>query len=147
MANSVVDIDDFEGEYQEDTIDSLMSRVTPEQQQETDAKMLLASKIYKAMKQKGWTQTQFAANARQKDSVISKWLSGTHNFTVDTILLIQRVLGILLLDLAERKDKMMIDVKVTVTSSVPLSEQELQRVIQDNGGMAATIAKAYKVQG
>ncbi len=41
----------------------------------------------------------------------------------------------------------MIDVKVTVTSSVPLSEQELQRVIQDNGGMAATSARAYKVQG
>lgn len=36
-------------------------------------------------------------------SLVSKWLSGTHNFTIDTLTDIQRVLGIRLLDVEPRK--------------------------------------------
>jgi transcriptional regulator with XRE-family HTH domain len=140
-------IDDFEEAYDENSIAGLMARVTPEQQEEANVKMLLASKIYKAMKGKGWSQTRFAEVANQHVSVISKWISGTHNFTVGTLVAIQRMLGVQLLDLDEGGVKSIMDVKVTVSSNAPLSEEERHKVIFENGGMAATIVELYTVIG
>jgi transcriptional regulator with XRE-family HTH domain len=130
-------IDDFEAAYHDDSIDSLMAGVTPEQQEETDVKMLLASKIYKAMKGKGWTQTRFAEEANQHMSVISKWLSGTHNFTVETLLNIQRLLGIRLMDI-EGPDTSVMFIKLSITSSTISAEGDIHKWIYENGGMAAS---------
>lgn len=130
--------DDFEASYNGDSIDRLMEQVSPEEQEETDVKMLLAAKIYKAMKQKGWTQTRFAEAANQHVSVVSKWLSGTHNFTVETLLSIQRMLGIRLLDIDEPKFKSLLDVKLTISSEIPASEDELHDIIYRTGGMKPT---------
>ncbi|HAD12740.1 MAG TPA: hypothetical protein DCF33_09920, partial [Saprospirales bacterium] len=45
---------------------------------------------------------QFAELVGQSPSVITKWLSGGHNFTVDTLTDIQRVLNVRLLALEEK---------------------------------------------
>jgi transcriptional regulator with XRE-family HTH domain len=83
----------------EDIIGYLLSKITPESQEETDYRMELAAKIYYAMKAKGWSQKKFAEEMGKKDSVISRWLSGCHNFEADTLFAIQKKLGINLLDL------------------------------------------------
>jgi ribosome-binding protein aMBF1 (putative translation factor) len=82
-----------------DLIDDLLSKITPEFQEEVDYRMNLAAKIYWGMKAKGWTQKIFAEEMEKKDSVISRWLSGTHNFETDTLFKIEKKLGIRLLDL------------------------------------------------
>jgi ribosome-binding protein aMBF1 (putative translation factor) len=96
-------IEDFGESYNSNQIDELFARITPEQQEGTDYKMKMAAKIYAALRRKGWTQTQLAAAMNKQVSVISKWLSGTHNFTMDTLITIQKILDVQLLDVKEYK--------------------------------------------
>lgn len=72
-------------------------------------RMALASRINEAMKTRGWSQRQFAEAMNKKPSEISKWLSGTHNFTTDTLWHIEQVLGIHLLVESETIQSKVID--------------------------------------
>lgn len=77
----------------------LIESITPLQQAQTDSKMIIAAKIADGIANKGWNRGQFL-KAMNKDtpSVLTKWLSGTHNFTIDTLVEIERVLDIKLLN-------------------------------------------------
>lgn len=75
-------------------LDNLLAEITPEQQARADRKMRIACIIDDAMKAKGLGKKQFADKVGRKPSEITKWLSGTHNFTVETIADIERVLGV-----------------------------------------------------
>jgi len=79
----------------------------------TENRMLLAQKIDMGMKAKGWNKTKFAKEIGQKNSVITRWLSGTHNFTSDTLTDIADVLGIDLLDTSIETSKISNVVKVS----------------------------------
>lgn len=131
-------IEDFSESYNSNQIDELLLQVTPEQQENTDYKMKMAAKIYAALQRKGWTQTQLAEVMDKQVSVISKWLSGTHNFTMDTLITIQRILDIQLLDVEEYKEKHNWDIKLRISSRVGLNEEELHNTIYEVGGMSAT---------
>ncbi len=86
-------------------LDNLLSEITPKQQVQTDRKMRIASIIDDAMKAKGLGKKQFADKVGRKPSEITKWLSGTHNFTIETIADIERVLGVIILNLSRNKSK------------------------------------------
>jgi transcriptional regulator with XRE-family HTH domain len=60
-------------------------------------RMQLALRISNAIKARGWSQKQFAEAMNKKPSEINRWLSGTHNFTTDTLWHIQEILGVQLL--------------------------------------------------
>jgi transcriptional regulator with XRE-family HTH domain len=49
--------------------------------------------ISRLLKSKGITQKQLAENLGKKPSEISKWLSGEHNFTLETICKLEAELG------------------------------------------------------
>lgn len=66
-------------------------------------KMLVAAKIDDGIKAKNWSRSRFAEEIGKKPSVITKWLSGTHNFTQDTLTDIEIKLGIRLLDLKPKE--------------------------------------------
>ncbi len=86
--------------YSSAEMDEIYGSISPEEQERTDNRMLLAAKIDDGLKAKGWKKKDFMLAMEQKNqSVISKWLSGTHNFTMDTLTDIGRVLGINLLNL------------------------------------------------
>ena len=73
--------------------------VNSKEHKRTKQKMLLASKIDMGIKAKKWNKTKFAKKMNQNStSVITRWLSGTHNFTSDTLSDIEDVLGIKLLN-------------------------------------------------
>lgn len=61
-------------------------------------RMMLAAKIEEAMKRKGYNQRRFAKMMGKSPTVISEWLSGDRNFTIDTLTDIEEVLGVHLLD-------------------------------------------------
>ena len=86
-------------------LDNLLAKITPEQQVRIDRKMRIASIIDDAMKAKGLGKKQFADKVGRKSSEITKWLSGTHNFTIDTISDIERALGVRILNLSKNKSK------------------------------------------
>jgi transcriptional regulator with XRE-family HTH domain len=79
-------------------LNELLESITPEEQAKTDKKMILTTKIANAIKAKGLKKSEFAETLGKQPSEISKWLSGTHNFTIDTLMDIERVLSIQLLD-------------------------------------------------
>ena len=81
----------------------------------TENRMLLAQKIDMGMKAKGLNKSQFANKIGQKPSVITRWLSGTHNFTIDTLTDIEDVLGITLIDASVEKSTVSNTVKVSST--------------------------------
>lgn len=78
-------------------LDAFLALGTPEEQARVDTRMMLAAKIYDAIEAKGLSLNQFAEILEKRPSVIKQWLSGGHNFTVDTLTDIQRVLGVRLL--------------------------------------------------
>lgn len=87
-------------------LSDLLVKITPEEQAKTDKKMILATKIANAIKAKGLKKSEFAERMGKVPSEVSKWLSGTHNFTIDTLMDIERELSIKLLDISNwnRKD-------------------------------------------
>ena len=87
-------------------IDELLNTITAEEQAKTDAKMLLAAKIADAMKAKGWKNKRLLkAMGKNNPSEITKWLSGTHNFTVETLVELENVLNVKLLNLNDQKEE------------------------------------------
>ena len=87
-------------------IDELLGKITPEEQAKTDAKMLLAAKIADAMEAKGWKNKDLLkAMGKSNPSEITKWLSGTHNFTVETLVELENVLNVKLLNIYEQKEE------------------------------------------
>ncbi len=84
-------------------LDILLAEISPEIQAHTDRKMRLAAVLDDSIKLKGWNKKEFAVKVGRKPSEISKWLSGTHNFTVETLTDIEGVLGIELLNLSGKR--------------------------------------------
>lgn len=75
------------------SLEKLLIEITPEEQHRTDVRMQLAAAIADAMEEKGWNKKQLMeAMGKNNPSVVTRWLSGTHNFTVDTLTDLGRVL-------------------------------------------------------
>jgi transcriptional regulator with XRE-family HTH domain len=88
--------------YSSPLIKKLMSQVNPENLRKTRKRMLIASAITEALKNKGWNKKQFAEEMGKKPPEISKWLSGTHNFNLDTLMAIEHVLDIELIQVEDK---------------------------------------------
>jgi transcriptional regulator with XRE-family HTH domain len=137
------DFDEIEENHTNNLINNLLSKITPKEQRRIEYKMKLAAKIYAALKSKGWKSLDLAQALKLKSpSIISRWLSGTHNFTADTLFDIQEILEINLLDVELSKPSPRLDVTFIVRIE-PSSLNEdiyepLQRVIDEVGGIQAT---------
>ena len=135
--------DEINENYSSPLTQELLNNVTREEQERIDYKMMLAAKIYAALKSKGWKSLDLAQALELKSpSLISKWLSGTHNFTVDTLVDIQRVLGINLVNAQLNQQISTLNVNLTVNvepSHLKTSSYKyLQRVVDDAGGIQPT---------
>lgn len=87
-----------ETNYESALIEKLINESDPREYSRTKNRMLIAAKIHDALKAKGWIKKDLAAALNKKPSVITLWLSGTHNFTSDTLTDIGEVLGVSLLN-------------------------------------------------
>jgi transcriptional regulator with XRE-family HTH domain len=88
-------------EYSSNIIDDLLADITPQDIEKRAKKLLLATRIAEAIQKKGWSKKEFAQRINRKPSEISRWLSGSNNFTVDTLLEIEELLCISLLHVEE----------------------------------------------
>ena len=85
--------------YNSPIVDSILSNISKEELEITEGKMRLAMKIADAIKAKGFNKkSDFAKKLNKQNSEISKWLSGTHNFTTETLMLLQNELSINLIN-------------------------------------------------
>lgn len=85
--------------YSSSNIKVLLNEVTPLEMEQTKIKMQLAIRIEDCMRNNGWNKSQFAEKIGKNPSEITKWLSGTHNFTVDVLTEIAHSLGVELISL------------------------------------------------
>lgn len=67
--------------------------ITPEIKRNVDLSFYVADKICDILETKGLTQRDLANLLGKKEAEISKWMHGTHNFTLQTIAKIETALG------------------------------------------------------
>lgn len=106
--------------YNSNIIDEMFDEISPKDFEKTTIKMKLAVKIADAIKSNGWKKSEFAKIVKQQPSVISKWLSGTHNFTTDTLIDLEHILNIKLLNVDQKTES--VTYKRSVETTVAIDE-------------------------
>ena len=77
-----------------------LATIPEDQKAEFDLSFGIAERLSEILKDKGLTQKDLAKMLNKRDSEISKWLTGRHNFTTQTIASIQNALGCNLINIA-----------------------------------------------
>lgn len=74
-------------------IEERRRKVNPEARRMVDLSFRIVDRIHEILKEKGLKQKDLALRLEKNESEISKWMRGTHNFTIDTLVSIENVLG------------------------------------------------------
>ena len=101
------------------------------------AKMRTAARIADAMQAAGLSKSQFARKMGKSPSEVTKWLSGTHNFTIDSLQEISAVLGVEItsaMDYSNCESPM-----ETITVTIPQSDRILFSEIALKFGWACVL--------
>ena len=85
--------------YRSKVLAAFIADRKPAEFNKTKRNMLLAVRIDEALKSKGWSKKQLADAMHKNPSEVTKWLSGTHNFTLETLYLIESYLGVTLFEI------------------------------------------------
>lgn len=80
-------------EYTNPLFAEMFDEIPEESRRQSSLSFSIAARIAELLKKKGWSQADLAKAAGKKDAEISRWMSGTHNFTLKTISLIETVMG------------------------------------------------------
>ena len=72
---------------------SCLSDVTNDVKAEVDLSFAIVDRIDLLLKEKGMTQRELAEALGKKEAEVSRWMRGTHNFTIITLAKISNVLG------------------------------------------------------
>ncbi len=73
---------------------SLLSKADPMETCRTKNRMLMAALIQDAMELKKITKKQLAEKLKKSPSIVSRYLSGTQNLTIDTLSDLEYILGV-----------------------------------------------------
>jgi len=80
--------------YSSKLLIEILSEIPQVEQEKTDKMMRLASIIDNGIKARGWKNSDLAKALNKRPSEISRWLSGTHNFSLKTLHDIDEILNI-----------------------------------------------------
>jgi len=112
--------------YTSPLIEDLLNEISPEELKRTERKMMLAARIDDALKARGMKKGDLAKALDKNPSEISKWLSGTHNFTAETLWEIGDVLDINLINIKEQRKEPVIYVASTMASMNDSQKSSIQ---------------------
>ncbi len=76
-----------------DLLHKCLSDVSNDVKAEIDLSFAIVDRIDAVLKEKGMTQKDLAEALGKNESEVSKWMRGTHNFTIRTLARISNVLG------------------------------------------------------
>lgn len=73
-----------------------LDRITPDPAIDkfVDTSFDLSDRIHEILEAKGISQRELAEMLGKKESQVSKWMTGTHNFTIRTLALLEVKLGV-----------------------------------------------------
>lgn len=77
----------------DDLLQEELSKITPLQRATYRLSDSIAERMDQIMKNKGISKKQLSELTQRRPSEVTKWLSGSHNFTCKTIALISMALG------------------------------------------------------
>lgn len=77
--------------------DECLTTIQNDVKMELDMSFALADKIDRILREKNISQKQLAKKMGKTEAEVSRWLGGTHNFTLRTIAKISDALGVTLL--------------------------------------------------
>lgn len=113
--------------YASPVINQLLSEISPVEKLQTNTKMILAARIDDLITARGWSKSEFAEKVNKNPSEITKWLSGTQNFTIDTLAEIGVVLNMPVAELFAPKRVHVIN-RVQVVIAVKEVQQSIKYV-------------------
>lgn len=82
-----------------------LEKTNPALRKEVGFSFDIAKRISDVLAAKHWTQADLARATGKKASLVSRWLSGTHNFTIQTIAEIENALGVTLISVSNKRVK------------------------------------------
>ena len=82
-----------------------LEQVNPAIRKEVGLSFDIAKRVTDLMAEKHWNQADLARATGKKASLVSRWLSGTHNFTIQTIAQIECALGASVISVSKTKKK------------------------------------------
>lgn len=82
-------------------LEARRAKVSPDARRRVDLSFMIVDRIHSILVEKGLKQKDLANLLGKKESEISKWMRGTHNFTIETIISIENVLGMPILRVAD----------------------------------------------
>ncbi len=100
MATSIAKKDSIATDYHSPLLDNLLANIDPATLAKAEARMLIACKIADALVEKKMSKKDFAQQLGKQPSTVTKWLSGKHDFTYDTL---TKIGGVLNIDFFEQK--------------------------------------------
>ena len=93
-----------------------LAAIPEERKAEFDLSFAIATRIDEVLKRKGMTQREFAQRLGKRESEVSKWLSGRHNFTTNTIARISLALGAPIINVATSSYNEVVEVAPTMVA-------------------------------
>lgn len=81
-------------------------QVNPEIRESVDLSFQIVDRIHEILVEKGLKQKDLAMLLGKKEAEISKWMRGTHNFTIDTLVTIERALQAPILQVIHQEEVM-----------------------------------------
>lgn len=78
-----------------------LAAIPEEQKAEFELSFGIAERIIEILKKNNLTQKDLARKLHKRESEISKWLTGRHNFTMQTIAKVETALGCKLINIAQ----------------------------------------------
>ena len=81
-------------------------QVNPEIRESVDLSFQIVDRIHEILVEQGLKQKDLALLLGKKEAEISKWMRGTHNFTIDTLVTIERALQAHILQVIHQEEVM-----------------------------------------
>jgi transcriptional regulator with XRE-family HTH domain len=78
--------------------------VNPETRKSVELSFQIVDRIHEILEEKNLKQKDLAALLGKKEAEISKWMRGTHNFTIDTLVSIETALDAPILQVFHQED-------------------------------------------
>ena len=79
--------------YIDPLFQELLNQVPKEKRRESELSYAIARRIHDVLLRKEWTQADLARATGKRATMVSRWMSGTHNFTIQTLSEIETALG------------------------------------------------------
>lgn len=104
--------------------------VTPHTREMIRLNVGVANRIYDILEERNMSQKEFASLLHKSEAEVSRWLSGTHNFTMSTIAAINAALHEDVLTVPEKQRYIFISLPRDFTKGIPANSKESNRIYQ-----------------